>query len=238
MSENEPEKAKKGWGCLQWSVVLVVLALGIYNFFPIYGLISVKSYQMKGGSNARQITGLLLTYASDNNGHYPDFGKDLSKLTSNQAFRELVKEGLVQDETIFSCPGSLFTVDKNIGVLPDYTEALVPGENHWMLAAGLNSQSRAHYPLVMENAADATWPPRWVPYPSYISRKLASITGSKPLRGRSWEKNAIIMALNDASVQVVEMDLKDDRLFLPESILKPEGKEPLPTLKILDIEVP
>ncbi len=238
MSENEPEKAEKGWGCLQWIVVLVVFVLVIYNFFPSYGQITVKANQMKGRSNARQITGLLLTYASDNSGHYPDFGKDLSKLTSNQAFHELVKEGLVQDETIFSCPGSPFTSDKDIGLAPDYAKALTPGENHWMLVAGLKNNSPAHYPVMMENAVEATWPPKWLPYPSYISRKLASIPGRKPLRGRSWENNAVIIAFNDASVQAVQMDLKDDRLHLPESTLKPEGKEPLPTLKILNIEVP
>lgn len=241
MIENEPEKPQKGWGCLEWIVVLVVLALAVYNSVPSYGLITARSQQMKGSSHARQITGLLLTYASDNSGHYPDFGKDLSKLTSNQAFHELVKEGLVQDETIFSCPGSPFTSDKDVGLAPDYAKALTPGENHWMLVAGLQNNSPAHYPVVMENAVDATWPPRWMPYPSYISRKLASIRGDKrepPSRGRSWENNAVIIGFNDASVQAVEMDLKDDRLHLPASILKPEGKEPLPTLKILDVEVP
>lgn len=65
MPANEPEKAKKGCGCLAWTVVLVVGALMASLFVPAYGLITPKANQMKASSNARQIVGLLMTYASD-----------------------------------------------------------------------------------------------------------------------------------------------------------------------------
>lgn len=235
MSENEPEKPRKGWGCLQWGVVVgvvVVVCLLAVNSIPSYGPITPKANKMKAGSNGRQIVSLLMTYASENNGFYPDHGKDLSKLTSNEVFRALFQEAMVQDETIFGCPGSPMKPDKNIGSAPGFEQALMPGENHWMMVAGLRDDSPAHYPLVMENAADASWPPKWLPYPE----PFFSSSGTRRSRGMAWKKREIIVVFNDASVQTVKLELKDGMLHLPESFLKPEGKEPLPEFKILDVE--
>ncbi len=235
MSENEPEKPKKGWGCLQWGVVVALLCLlGLY-LTPRYGLITPRANQMKGASNARQILGLLLTYAVDNGGQYPDHGKDLSKLTSNVAFRSLVQEGLVQDETIFSCPGSSFRADKILGEAPDYKQALLPGENHWMLTAGLTNRSLSHSAVIMENAVQPAWPPKWSPYSKTV---VSFFSFSEPNRrpGAAWKDGKILVAFNDASVLAVSLDSKDGLLQLPDSVLKPAGKMPLPELKILDVE--
>jgi hypothetical protein len=232
MIENEPEKPKKGWGCLQWGVVVVTVFFVASFFVPSYGLVTEKALQMKGGSNARQIVGLLLAYASDHHGHYPDHGKDLSKLSSNEAFRSLVSEELVLDEMIFSCPESRFVPDKNIGVPPDYSEALQPGENHWMFVAGLSNTSTSHYPLVIEDAAYAAWPSTWLPY----AKPYFSFSDQRRLPGMAWKDGKIIVAFNDASVQTVKLELRNGLLHLPESFLKPPGKEPLPDLKVLDVE--
>lgn len=124
MNLNEPEKPKKSWGCLLWGVVLVIGGLLLILFMPVYGAITPRANQMKGSSNARQIIGLLLTYASDHNGLYPDAevnpvtGK--VPLTSNEVFRALIHEGWVQDESIFSCPTSSFIADGQLGNAPDY----------------------------------------------------------------------------------------------------------------------
>ncbi len=235
MSENEPEKPKKGWGCLQWGVVVALLCLlGLY-LTPSYGRITPRANQMKGSNNARQITGLLLTYAAEYGGHYPDHGKDHSKLTSNEVFRLLVQDGLVQDETIFNCPGSSFRADKIIGEAPDFKQTLLPGENHWMFTAGLGNTSPAYYPVIMENAVQPAWPPKWS---SYSKTVVSFFSSSEPdrLPGAAWKDGKIIVAFNDASVLAVSLDSKDGLLQLPDSVLKPEGKTPLPELKILDVE--
>jgi hypothetical protein len=216
--------------------VVGVLYLLVCYLSPSYHRITAKSNQMKGGSNARQIIGLMMTYASDNEGHYPDHGKDLSKLTANAALRTLVQEGLVQDESIFGCPGSRFMGDKNLGEAPDYAQALEAGENHWMMIANQSNTTPAHYPVLLENGADVSWPPRWLPETSYVARRFAEWTGEHPPRGRSWEKGTILVGFNDASIQTVKLELQDGLLALPESVLKPEGKEPLPELRILDVE--
>ncbi len=237
MIENEPEKPKKGWGWGCWGTFAAVLLLFIAILWPIYGLMTVTAKQIRTVSAARQIVGLLLTYAADHDGHYPDHGRDTAGLTSNEAFRELVKEGLVQDETIFGCELSRFKPDGNLGQAPGFDEALTAGENHWMMVSGLGDRSPGHYPLVLENAADASWPPRWLATASWFSRKISAILGEPPARGRAWADGTIIIAFNDAVVQTVKLDPKSDGLHLPASVLTPEGKAPLPVFKLLDIQV-
>lgn len=241
MSENEPEKPKRGWGWLQLGVVLVVLSLIACYFISSSQVISVQAWQTQGCMKARQITGMLLTYASDHDGHYPDFGKDPSKLTSNEVFRDLVRvlaaDGLTVDETTFSCPQSAFVGDKNLGQAPDFKEALRPGENHWMMIAGLRNDSRS--PLLLENAVEAPWPPKWLPYAEPSNSSTSWFLGGKksPPRGRSWQGNTIIISHNDTSADVVKLVKKDGLMHLPERYLKPNDETPS-EFKILDIEVP
>jgi hypothetical protein len=234
MSLNEPEKPKKGWGCLQWGAVLIIGGLLITLFVPVYGGITPKALQMKGGSNCRQIIGLLLTYAADYNGKFPDADLNATGLTSNAVFRELVKEGLVQDESIFSCPTSIFIPDGQIGTAPDYKQALEPGENHWMMVAGLENRSDSHYPVVMESAVDTTWPPRWLPHqePSALMKFLGDVFPSSPPlrpRGGSWPGSLILVGHLDASVSTVKLHVKESYAHYPASLAKPP-------LKLLDIE--
>lgn len=243
MSENEPEKPKRGWGWLQWSVALMALLFLAAYFMPVSKEISVKGVQMKGCSNARQIIGLLLTYASDHEGHYPDFGKDPSKLTSNEVFRDLIRamaaDVLILDETIFSCPQSPFVGDKKLGQAPDFNQALQPGENHWMMVSGLGNDSPSRTPVVLENAAEVVWPPKWLPYKeepskSFIQRLLSLGRLSSP--GRSWKNKKIIICMNDASAEPISLKEKDGLMHLSESYLRAIAVPPS-GLKILDIEV-
>lgn len=239
MSVNDPEKPKKGCGCLSWCVAGIVALLLACFFTPSYSMITIKAQQMKASSNARQIIGLLLTYAADYDGYYPDHGRGLTGLTSNTVFRELVKDGLTQDETIFGAPSSSFVPDGDIGKEPGYEQALSPGENHWMMVVGLSNRSLSHHPLVMENAAQVSWPPQWslMPPPSWLEKISGRLTPSSRKHGNCWKGDTIVIGHNDASAVVVKLEPQAEWRSLPERYLKPEGKEPLPVLQLLDIEV-
>lgn len=233
---NEPEvPKKKGWGCLPWGVVMGVLTLLACLFLAGYGVISVKADQMKAASNLRSIVGLLFVYAADHDGQYPDEGRDLADLKSNEAFRLLFEEDLIHDETIFGCPGSHFNPDKNIGDAPSYDQAVKAGENHWMMVARMTNVSPDHFPLVMENAVDDAWPPRWKK-PSWQPVWLARLLRTQRGKGVAWKNNTIIVAFNDGSGQTLKLERKGDDLHLPQSVLEPEGKTPLPIMKLLEIE--
>lgn len=241
MNENEPEKPKAGCGCLMWTVAGIAVVLLLSLMMPSHGRMSVRALQMKAGSNARQITGLMMTYAADYNGLYTDAHLPQEGLTANAAFRELVKEGLVQDETIFGSPYSSFIRDKDLGAAPDFPKALEPGENHWMMVAGQNNTTASYYPIILENAVDGTWPPRWLPGPLEIPEVfrhpfLGWLPQSPPPPGRSWKGNTILMTCNDASMETVKLVEKEGQPHLPDGILKPKGAAPLPNFKLLDVE--
>lgn len=158
-------------------------------------------------------------WAYENSGKYPDF-KLGEKATSNMVFRELYKSEIVQDERLFGAPRSPFIPDGEIGSAPDYLQALQPGENHWMLVAGLSPQSLGRTPLCFENALDASWPPKW--RPGFFMPHV---------RGRSWRGKTIVVGFNDGSNWLVPLKKQGDYLTLPDDAL-----QGLPPLKVLDIE--
>ena len=182
-------------------VLLAITSLSILAslVLPTYNLITVQSNQMKAASNCRQIQGLLLAYAAENNSLYPDSVMNPltgeAPKTSNEAFRALFQESLTQEERIFGCPSSRYNPDGNIGQAPIFEEALTPGENHWALTVGLTSTSPALMPLVFEAPAEASWPPRW-----------DADAGGKPPRGRAWQGGKIIIGRNDGSVETVRLE--------------------------------
>lgn len=241
MSLNEPEKPKRGWGCLQWGVVVgMVVLLGLLAM-PHLCTTNGMAMQMEASSNARQIVGLLYIYATDHNGQYPDAFLPQEGLTANKAFREFFKEGLTLDESIFGSPESRFVPDKAIGTSPDFKQALEPGENHWMLVAGQSSTTINTMPVVLENAADAQWPPRWrrpESGPGFLSwlRKQLPWPPTPPPPGRTWERGAILVSRNDASVETVKLVEKDGWMHLPESFLKSGDQPPMLDLKLLNVE--
>jgi hypothetical protein len=136
------------------------------------------------------------------------------------AFRELFKSDSVQDERIFRGVRSPFIPDGEIGSAPDYSKALQPEENHWMLVAGLSTQSPGRTPLFFENALDASWPPKWLP--GFFMHHV---------RGRSWRGKEIVVGYNDGSNYLVPLKKQGDYLTLPDDVM-----EGLPSLKVLDIE--
>ena len=196
-----------------WVVALVVGLFALSLIVPTYNAISPRSDQVRATSNCRQIISALKLYAGDHGGAYPDSDPSQPE-TANDAFRLLVQQDLIQDERIFGCPISPFNGDNNIGTAPDYTEAVAPNENHWMLVAGLNEKSDPGAPIVFENALSTTLPLTW-----------DTANAGKPVRGRTWRGGKIVVGLNDNSVSVIKLSKKPTPVLnLP------------PGTRILDIE--
>lgn len=226
---NEPVKPKKGWGWLQWGVVLVIILLGLGLCQHLYKYTSHMAESTMASNNCRQITMALKIWASENNGVFPDASL-LPTATSNQAFRKLIQEDIIQDERIFGSKFGPFVPDGDIGTAPDFVKALQAGENHWMLIGGLRMDSLAHCPLIMENSLNAAWPPSWK------KGKQSKVIRGRAWYGRSANKGHIIVGCLDNSVSFVQLMERGDALGLPDSILNPPGEQALPPLHILDIE--
>jgi hypothetical protein len=221
---NEPEKPKKGWGWLQWGVVATVIVGGILLWISTARVMSDMGDHSSVSKISRQIMMAMKIWAHENDGAYPDFGFS-ERPTANQVFRKLIHEGILEDERIFGAKKSLFVPDGKIGVAPTFDEAVKPGENHWMITAGQNSKSSGEVPMVFENAITSAWPLRW-----HHGHE------NEPIRGRTWTRGKIIVGFQDNHVEVIQLERKGDVMVLPDAVMIPNGKTPLPPLKIVDIE--
>lgn len=163
----------------------------------------------------------MKAYAADNAGKYP------TGRTANEAFRELIRADILQDERVFGCTFSRYVPDNDVGEAPDFAKAVGPGENHWMLVDGLTDSSLAWSPVVFENAIEATWPPVWDGSPYEKVRK----------RGQTWKRGKIVIGQNDNSVSVLKVGGEDMR----RQTIQPgaDGKsifDWVPKAVVLDIE--
>ncbi len=163
---------------------------------PAYNVAAQKAHLIQSSSNARQIVLVLRNYAGDHNGSFPDSSRDTRPATSNDAFRELFKAGLLEDEKIFSAAHSPYSGDNRIGEVPYFASALEPRENHWAMTRGLTDSASGRAPLVFENPVPgAAGPPRW-----------NADKAGQPVPGRAWKGGKIIIARADGSAAAEQLE--------------------------------
>ena len=187
------KRMKQGFTLIELLVVITIIAILASLAVPTYNVIQDKANQMKGTNNCRQIILSMKTYSGDNSGAYPDSDPSEPQ-TANDAFRMLIKGGVLEDERIFGCPASPYQPNGNVGEAPEYAEALEAGENHWAMTKGQTDSSSGIMPLVYENPANMGWPPNW----------NANVAGQLK-EGRTWRGGKVIIGLNDNSVSVVQL---------------------------------
>lgn len=155
-------------------LLVVITIIGILASFALPALqtAQVTAQQAKALSNARQIVGALRTYASDNDGKFPDHPVaaggvagpgDLA--TSNEAFRQLFPNYLTSEQ-IFYVPKSAWSNNKPDDRLDAETLSAGPqtlnvGENHWAYFPKLTDSSNSAMPLVCDAPIAANADPQY-----------------------------------------------------------------------------
>lgn len=185
---NKPPK--QGWGLLQWGIVTTILLL--MALLLRAGIVELAEWAMKrrGIASCKQVIMSLKQFSKDNSSMYPDIEHSGAvSHSANQVFRRLFKEGILDDEHIFGCPGSPYVPDGHIEGGPRFEKAVAPGECHWMLLKYQTDASPGDMPLVFENALNTSWPPKW----DVVARAVNK-------RGRVWSSSEIIFGRNDGSV--------------------------------------
>jgi prepilin-type N-terminal cleavage/methylation domain-containing protein len=203
-------RIKQGFTLIELLVVITIIAILASLSMAAIGKMGEKGQITKSIANCRQIIIAIRLYAADEGGRYPDQDTAEPASTANIAFRTLIKSGALEDEKIFGCGASKYMPDGNIGVAPEYEEAVKPGENHWMMTADLNDSSPGGIPLVYENAAATGTDPSW----------NADAAG-RSVRGRTWSGGKIIVGTNDTSVEVMKCEATKGSSVK----LKPLGEE-------------
>jgi prepilin-type N-terminal cleavage/methylation domain-containing protein len=191
-------KLNKGFTLIELLVVITIIAILASLAVPTFGRIQERGNITKGISNCKQIITAMQIFASDQNGRYPDRYEGQDAATANEAFRNLFRAEVLDNEMIFGCPVSNWgDPDGKIGVEP-FTDAVSEGENHWQLTKGLSNSAKGSIPAVYEAATGSTWPPEWDP----------TAAGDSTTRGRTWTGAKVIIGLNDSSVTLMDLESK------------------------------
>lgn len=188
-------KTQRGFTLIELLVVITIIAILAGLAFPAFAKISEKGKITQAINNCKQIIISMRLYSGDNGGLYPDSDKSLGgeAATSNDAFRVLFVQGILETEKIFGSGASKFVPDGDIGTSPTYDKAVASGENHWMMTKGLNDSASGGLPLVFENSTSKDGGnPGWD----------ASAAGQLK-KGRTWSGGKVIIGMNDTSVEVL-----------------------------------
>ena len=171
-------------------ILLVLVGIAMWMGFRYLNL---QLRSMSYRHVALVIQEALQTYASDHDGEFPT-----SETTSNDAFRELFRGGIMEDENFFYVAGCAWHAGKkpdgNIGSEETgFTEAVGKNEHHWAYTSGLNQKtSPENTPIVMSGFTET--PGIWC--------------GDTSKKGGVWAgKYAIIV---DVSGQARVLDLDKD----------------------------
>jgi prepilin-type N-terminal cleavage/methylation domain-containing protein len=192
---------QRGFTLIELLVVITIIAILASLAVPTFNVIQDMANQTSAANNCRQIIMAMKIFANDNNSIYPDTYNNPQTggqaLTSNDAFRVLIQEEIIQDERIFGSKASMFQPDNNIGTSPSFDQALQANENHWALTQGQTTSSNGIMPLVYENPLAPSWPPQW-----------NCDAAGQPKPGRAWRGGKIIIGRNDNSVNVESLATK------------------------------
>lgn len=167
------------------TLAAVVLGLTLSAALGDAAPLAVK--KTKAISNCRQIIMALKLYSSDHVGRYPD--TDGIVANSNEVFRSIILEQILDREDIFGCPDSVFVPDNDLGKAPAFAGAVKAGENHWAMTAGLTDSDPSSIPFIFDNSATTAWPPKWAPSNGGIRTK-----------GQAWSDDTVIVGTNDGGV--------------------------------------
>lgn len=223
---NVEQQTKSGCGWIHVLWLGAVVLLGLAMVPPCFCIVTDKSAQATNSGNCQQILTALKIYAVEHGGKFPDADPS-GPTTANQAFRVLIREGVLDDERVFGAFSGMYHPDYNIGDAPEFNEALEPGENHWAMTKGATNKSPALMPLVFENAVSNGWPPRWN---VDAARKIVP--------GRAWKGGKILVGFNDSSVQLINLESSKGTRVGPKK--DANGKDVFTraadSMEILDIE--
>jgi len=147
---------RRGFTLIELLVVVTIIAMLAGGAYLGFSALLPKFRSNQAATQAKTICGWLITWANDRGGFFPEADQ-----SSNQAFRELFKvANLGAEEKQFAISGDAYhktapkgEPDGDIGIEPEFAQALEQGENAFAYVSGLSSSDDSMLPLVANGFA-------------------------------------------------------------------------------------
>ncbi|MFT5882735.1 MAG: prepilin-type N-terminal cleavage/methylation domain-containing protein [Crocinitomicaceae bacterium] len=169
-------RLRKGFSLVELLVVIAIIAgLAAMSYGPIMKQVKAAA-KTTAINNGKQIYTALFSFASDNNGIFPNENTGDDGDTAEACFTQLLDAGKIDEEVSFwNKENSVLGVVDGTGP-PDEDGILTSGENAWGYVSGLNTSSRTNIPLIFD-----------------------SVAGEGSFDTAVWEGQAIVVKINGSS---------------------------------------
>jgi prepilin-type N-terminal cleavage/methylation domain-containing protein len=143
---------QKGFTLIELLVVITIIAILASIAVPAYNGISRQADRAKATSNLKQIDLALVTYATDNGGFYPgsrvaNGGTGDTVGTAGDAWGILIRDGYLEDETMFYVKGEFGSSGRLLPPDEDITTPLEESNVGWAYTNGLTDSDPPVTPL-------------------------------------------------------------------------------------------
>lgn len=193
---------KKGFTLIELLVVITIIGVLATISFSGYSRFIENARITKTVAVAKNVFNAMTSFASDNNGKFPQIGATTSDgtgtfATAEDAFREFIVKEYVSDETDFSVDNSPVELDGFVGDAPDYADAFsdADGGVHWSLIGNGTQTMRGSAPLAWENGSTEGWDPSWDP-----------TKAGQPVKGRTWSGGKVVVVTISGKAEALEVE--------------------------------
>ncbi|MEO1856231.1 MAG: type II secretion system protein [Rubritalea sp.] len=155
MKLKHKKHLRKGFSLVELLVVIAIIAgLAAMSYGPI--MKQVKAAAKTNAINSgKQIHVALFSFASDNDGIFPNENTGDSGATAEACFTQLIEAGKIDEEATFWNKENSVIGTTNGTAPPNEDGTLEPGENAWGYVSGLNNSSSSNIPLIFDSSETA-----------------------------------------------------------------------------------
>jgi len=156
MKIKHKTRLRKGFSLVELLVVIAIIAgLAAMSYGPIMKQVKAAA-KTNALNNGKQIYTALFSFASDNNGIFPNENTGDAGDSAEACFTQLIEAGKIDEEvTFWNKENSVLGVVDGTSP-PNEDGTLDSGENAWGYVSGLNTSSRTNIPIVFDSVAGAS----------------------------------------------------------------------------------